>query len=99
MTPINSISIPQLPSVGGLKPPTEASEGGGFKNLLMDSIKNVNSMQQDADKAVEALFTGGDVNPAEVLTAVQKADLAFKLTMQMRNKVMDVYQEIKDIRI
>ena len=99
MTPINSISIPQLPTTGSLPPPVEAGEGGGFKNLLIDSIKNVNTMQQEADKAVEALFTGGDVNPAEVLTAVQKADLAFKLTMQMRNKVMDVYQEIKDIRI
>ena len=56
-------------------------------------------MQLDADKAVEQMFTGGDVNPAEVLTAVQKADLAFRLTMQMRNKLMDVYQEVRDIRI
>jgi flagellar hook-basal body complex protein FliE len=45
------------------------------------------------------MFTGEDVNPAEVLTAVQKADLAFRLTMQMRNKVMDVYREIKEVRI
>jgi flagellar hook-basal body complex protein FliE len=56
-------------------------------------------MQLQADQAVETMFSGGDVNPAEVLTAVQKADLAFRLTMQMRNKLMDVYQEIKDIRI
>lgn len=56
-------------------------------------------MQHDADQAVEALMTGEDVNPAEVLTAVQKADLAFRLTMQMRNKAMEVYHEIRDIRI
>ena len=56
-------------------------------------------MQLQADKAVESMVSGGEVNPAEVLTAVQKADLAFRLTMQMRNKLMDVYQEIKDIRI
>jgi flagellar hook-basal body complex protein FliE len=67
--------------------------------VLLDSIKNVNDMQVDADKAVEALFTGEDVNPAEVLTAVQKADLAFRLTMQIRNKAMEVYREIRDIRI
>ena len=36
---------------------------------------------------------------APPMTTVQKADLAFRLTMQMRNKLMDVYQEIKDIRI
>jgi flagellar hook-basal body complex protein FliE len=44
-------------------------------------------------------MTGGDVDPAAVLTAVQKADLAFRMMMQMRNKVMQAYQEVKDIRI
>ena len=83
-------------------PPSGAvgkSDPAAFKNMLVDSIQQVNTMQLDADKAVESMFSGGEVNPAEVLTAVQKADLAFRLTMQMRNKLMDVYQEIKDIRI
>ncbi len=73
--------------------------GGDFKNMLVDSIKQVNTMQQDADRAVEGLFTGEDVNPAEVMTAVQKADLAFRMMMQTRNKLIQAYQEIKDIRI
>ena len=78
---------------------TGAGNGPSFQDMLVDSIQQVNTMQLDADRAVETLFTGGDVNPAEVLTAVQKADLAFRLTMQMRNKLMEVYQEVKDIRI
>ena len=77
----------------------ETEGGDSFKNLLVDSLKHVNGMQQQADQAVEALFTGGDVNAAEVLTAVQKADMAFRLTMQVRNKLMDVYQEIQQVRI
>jgi flagellar hook-basal body complex protein FliE len=91
----STTSLPTLPSV---KAPG-ANDSASFKNMLVDSIKEVNTMQHDADKAVEALMTGEDVNPAEVLSAVQKADLAFKLTMQMRNKAMDVYREIRDIRI
>lgn len=75
------------------------SDAGSFKNLLLDSIEHVNGMQEQANQAVESLFTGGDVNPAEVLTAVQKADMAFRLTMQVRNKLMDVYREIQDVRI
>lgn len=75
------------------------ANGQSFKDVLVDSIQQVNSMQMQADKAVESMATGGDVDTAQVLTAVQKADLAFRLTMQMRNKLMDVYQEIKDIRI
>jgi flagellar hook-basal body complex protein FliE len=99
MNTINNLSIGQGASLP-LKPAIDAPAGGpSFKDMLVDSIQQVNTMQLEADQAVETMFTGGDVNPAEVLTAVQKADLAFRLTMQMRNKLMEVYQEIKDIRI
>ena len=99
MNSINSIqSAVQTTSGSPLRTPG-ASGTNSFKDMLVDSIKEVNSMQHQADQAVEALFTGEDVNPAEVLTAVQKADLAFRFTMQMRNKAMDVYREIRDIRI
>jgi flagellar hook-basal body complex protein FliE len=99
MNTIQNVQLPVAPPP--LNPPFGASQNDGpsFKDMLFDSIKQVNSMQHDADKAVEQMFTGGDVNPAEVLTAVQKADLAFRLTMQIRNKLMEVYQEVRDIRI
>ena len=77
----------------------ETAGGPSFKNFLLDSIQQVNSMQQQADRSVEGLFTGQDVNPAEVLTAVQKADLAFRMTMQIRNKLMQAYEEVKNIRV
>lgn len=99
MNNISSIqSTAQTPLASPLKMAGQGSSTA-FKDMLVNSIKEVNSMQHQADQAVEALFTGEDVNPAEVLTAVQKADLAFRLTMQMRNKAMDVYREIRDIRI
>ena len=105
MNNLPNISVPSVPNIHraaealaqGNEP--DATASSGFKELLLDSIQNVNQMQVDADKAVETLFTGGDTSPAEVLTAVQKADMAFRLTMQMRNKMMEVYQEIRDIRI
>jgi flagellar hook-basal body complex protein FliE len=77
----------------------EPTKGTSFKDFLLKSIADVNAAQQDANAAVETLMTGGDVDPASVLTAVEKADLAFRMMMQMRNKVMQTYQEIKDIRI
>lgn len=76
-----------------------AADQASFKDLLIDSIQQVNSMQQDANLAVENLMTGGEANPAEVLTAVQKADLAFRMTMQIRNKLMQAYDEVKNIRV
>lgn len=70
-----------------------------FKSLIMESVNQVNQMQQDADIAIETLMTGGDINPAQVLTAIQKADMSFRMMQQIRNKLMDAYREIKDIRI
>lgn len=99
MTSINNINsaFAPLPAPANLNQPT--SETGSFKDAMLRSINDVNSAQMQADQAVESLMTGGDADPAAVLTAVQKADLAFRMMMQMRNKVMQVYQEVKDIRI
>ena len=100
MTSINNIQpLAPPPSPGASLAGPKEADAASFKNFLLNSIQDVNSMQQQADQAVEALMTGGDADPAEVLTAVQKADMAFRLMMQMRNKMMQVYQEVRDIRI
>jgi flagellar hook-basal body complex protein FliE len=99
MDPIRNISMP-VPLPGR---PLEGGQGAqpasSFKDLLLHSIHEVNSMQQAADQAVEALVSGQEVNPAEVLTAVQKADIAFRLMMQIRNKIVQAYQEVQNIRV
>lgn len=99
MNTIGNSNITQsaMPLAGPAKP--QSASDGSFKDMLLGSIQDVNQMQQQADQAVETLMTGGDANPAEVLTAVQKADLAFRMMMQMRNKMMQVYQEVKEIRV
>jgi flagellar hook-basal body complex protein FliE len=100
MTPIQSFSPSLSPSVH-LAPPAApaASEASPFRNILLEGLDQVNSMQQAADAAVEQLVTGGDVNPAEVLTTLQKADMSFKLMLQIRNKLVQAYQEVNNIRI
>lgn len=97
MNPIANIGASAPPALP--ISPQNATAGPSFKNFLLDSITHVNAMQQDADRAVEQLMTGGDANPAEVLTAVQKADMSFRMMLQIRNKLVQAYQEVKDIRI
>lgn len=99
MNPVSSIG--SLTALSPLMPARTEAAGGGssFKDVLLSSIEEVNSMQQAADRAVEQLATGGDASPAEVLTAVQKADIAFRLMMQIRNKIVQAYQEIQNIRV
>ena len=52
-----------------------------------------------ADGQMEQLLTGGDVNQAEVFTSMQKADMSFRLLVQIRNKLMDAYQELNSIHV
>ena len=97
ISPTQPAQSPALPQASAAT--SQAQEGPSFKQLMLQSLEDVNAMQQQAAEAVEALMTGGEVEPAAVLTAVQKADLSFRLMLQMRNKMMQVYQEVKDIRI
>ena len=93
---LRSLQLPPMPEATG---EIGGQSTGSFKDFLLDSIQQVNSMQQDANQAVESFATGGDVNPAEVLTAVQKADLAFQMMVQVRNKLVDAFTEIKNLQI
>jgi flagellar hook-basal body complex protein FliE len=99
MAPITGLPIPSpttplaAPQQGG------AASGGQFKNILLEALGQVNSMQTQANEAVQQLVTGGDVNPAEVLTTLQKADISFRMMLQIRNKLVQAYQEVNNIRI
>lgn len=98
MSPINSlpttsIRAPTLPNLNA------GSEQQPFKNILLDALEQVNQVQHDADQAVQQLITGEDVNPAEVLTSLQKADMSFRLMLQVRNKLVQAFQEVNNIRI
>lgn len=100
MNPINGVSTNPLTLPGLLPSQPDAVQGNSsFKDFLLDSIREVNSMQRDADQAVEGLVTGSETNPAEVLTAVQKADIAFRMMMQIRNKMVQAFQEVQNIRV
>jgi flagellar hook-basal body complex protein FliE len=73
--------------------------GQDFQSYLLDSLEKVNSMSKEANEAVERLATGQTQNVAEVFTTVQKAGIAFDLLMEIRNKMLDAYQEIRQMQM
>lgn len=73
--------------------------GPDFKQHLMDNINQVNKLQQDAEVAIEDLVAGRRDDMDSVLMAKQKADVAFQMLLQVRNKLMDAYEEVKQIRV
>jgi len=89
---MKTISPLQIPATPPLQGPTTSpvQSGPSFKDIAGQLGEQVNTMQLDADHAVQQMFTGGDVNPAEVLTAVQKADLCLPAHDADAKQMMDV---------
>ena len=73
--------------------------GPSFADVLKGSIDEVSRLQQDASKAVEDLATGKTENVTGVMTAMEKSDLAFKTLLAIRAKLMEAYDEIKNISV
>lgn len=72
---------------------------GGFGKMLGDAIQQVNENQVQADRAVEKLQTGEARNIHEVMIALEKADISMRLMVQMRNKVIEAYQEVMRMQV
>lgn len=70
-----------------------------FGEFLTDSISKVNSIQNEANVAMEKLASGESQNLHETLLAVEKADIAFRTMNQVRTKVIDAYREIMKMQI
>ncbi|HVZ92890.1 MAG TPA: flagellar hook-basal body complex protein FliE [Phycisphaerales bacterium] len=101
--PLGLVSSSQASQLQGLRQaqPGGAGQAGGpsFKDVLMDNLRQVNDLQNDANTAIEDLHTHKRDDIETVLMATAKADTAFKMLQQLRNKVMDAYEEIKQIRV
>jgi len=75
------------------------ADSTNFKDILMKNLNEVNQMQQDADKTLDDYVTGKTQNMGEVITASQKASMAFSMLTQIRNKLQDAYDEVKNLRV
>ncbi|KIL44882.1 flagellar hook-basal body protein FliE [Jeotgalibacillus soli] len=62
--------------------------------MLKEAISNVNSSQIESDRMTDKLINGENVELHDVMIASQKASVSMTLTMEMRNKAVEAYQEI-----
>jgi flagellar hook-basal body complex protein FliE len=100
MNPIANVTPPPLPADLRSSGSANAGNGkgeGGFLGNLKDAIQQVQQMQTSAHSQVEGVLngSGGDLNTAMI--AVEKADLAFQFMMQVRNKIVQAYQDVSQM--
>ncbi|RJP30593.1 MAG: flagellar hook-basal body complex protein FliE [Phycisphaerales bacterium] len=91
--------LPAAPFQAQPGPPAPSAPGKDFKSLLLDNLSEVNRLQSEADRQVQRLVTGETDNVAEVFMAINKSGVAFDLLMEVRNKLIDAYDEIKQMSV
>jgi len=92
-------SISSVAGAAPVAPATPPPGGKSFQSVLLESLDEVNRLQTQADEGVQKLLTGQSDNVAEVLSAVNKAGVAFDLLMEIRNKLVDSYKEIQQMQV
>lgn len=75
------------------------SQGGDFASKLMDVLREVNAAQNESRVQQEALMTGQPVDIHDVMIAMERASVAMELTLQVRNKLLEAYQEISRTQV
>ena len=89
--------FPNLPATGASRVSpdfTEAESEGGFGSALQQAIDQVEQLQADSQQQTTELLQGDRQDVHNVMISVEKADVAFQLMMQVRNKIVSAYQEI-----
>ena len=95
--PIANIPLPDTaisPSLNAVAGPS-----GKFQEALEDAIFRVDQQRQESKASVDRFLNGEGEELHQVALATQRADLSFEMFLQVRNKVVNAYQEIMRLQM
>lgn len=94
---ISAIRPPALPELAAPAPKAQASSE--FAGILSSAINQSEGLRQDSNVAVQQFLAGENEDPHKMIMSMQRADLAFEMLVQTRNKVTQAYQEIMRMQL
>ena len=89
-----TIQAPVAPEIPGAMGVDGGEQTRSFGQMLAESIEKTNEIQLQADRAAKELAAGRNKNIHETMLMIEKADMSFRMMMQVRNKILDAYREI-----
>ena len=95
--PLTGIQAP-LP-LDGAKDVSETQAGGSFSSILGRFIQDVNLKQHAATDAVASVQSGGNVPLHQAIIAMEEASVSFQLMVEVRNKLLESYQELMRMQV
>lgn len=96
---LNAVSLNAIQS-GSLKKvstPYEAQQK--FATFLKDSLNDVMKTEAESNTMTDKMIRGENADIHQVMTAAQKSSITMQLTIEMRNKAVEAYQEIMRMQI
>jgi flagellar hook-basal body complex protein FliE len=69
-------------------------KGADFSAVLLDSLKEVNKLQVESNTSIQELAAGKKENIHETMIAIEKASISFQMMMQIRNKIIEAYDQL-----
>ncbi|HEX3989312.1 MAG TPA: flagellar hook-basal body complex protein FliE [Verrucomicrobiae bacterium] len=89
----DSAVSPAVSSIAA-QPVLPGSSGSAFQNLLGDFVNEVSAQQSASSDAVNGLLSGKNVSLHQAMISMQEANISFQMMVEVRNKVLDSYQEL-----
>lgn len=105
MTPINALGTGYGTSELQFLMPTfnagsaDATAGSTFEKLLSEAINQTSGIESQAQLSIAEGVAGGDITMVESVTAVREAELAIKLMQQVQRKLVDTWNELRNMQV
>lgn len=86
-----------VPDLAGV--PSSPASGGEFHSFFQDAVQRVDGFQKEAAQSIDKLLSGESEEVHQTVLAAQKAELSLELFLQMKNKVVQAYQEVMRMQL
>jgi flagellar hook-basal body complex protein FliE len=96
--PIQPVGVQPVDVAGAIRPAGTTSKGD-FASAFQSAVGRVEDLRKTADQGVERFLSGESEELHGTVLAVQRAELSFELFLQVRNKVVQAYQEIMRMQV
>jgi flagellar hook-basal body complex protein FliE len=87
------------PTVLQPSPSAEKTGGASFKDVLTESLSEVQRLQVEADDTIQKLVAGEIKDVTQAMVAIEKADVSFQTMMAVRNKIVAAYEEVMRMQV
>ncbi len=98
--PLRAVSsYKNLSSLRSSNQSPDIKSGSNFKEAVTNFVEEVNNLQLNANSKIESFVKGEESDIHEVVTAVEEANIAFQMLVEMRNKLLESYKDITRMQV